>query len=86
MLGRHRNVSSVLLINQLMPYYVQRAEVTLWLHPNPVHKLPDQLGLPGHAMALTADMLTEIPPASTAEEFFGLPAPWPPGDPWTDEE
>ncbi|WP_104106690.1 hypothetical protein [Nocardioides sp. 616] len=82
---QHRNVSGVLLVNQLMPYYLQRAEVTLWRHPNPVHQLPDHLGLPAHVIALPADMLTETPPASTAEEFFGLPAHWPPGEPWPDE-
>ena len=32
---QHRNVSGVLLVNQLMPYNLQRAEVTLWRHPNP---------------------------------------------------
>lgn len=83
---QHRNVSGVLLVNQLMPYYVQRAEVTLWRHPNPVHALPDELGLPGHAVAFDAGKLTEIPSASTAEDFFGLPDPWPPGEPWPDED
>lgn len=83
---RHRNVSGVLLINQLMPYYLQRAEVTLWRHPNPVHELPEQPGLPGHAVALAADKLVENAPASTAGEFFGLPDPWPPGDPWPGED
>ncbi|MGK2931660.1 MAG: hypothetical protein ACSLFD_02610 [Solirubrobacterales bacterium] len=83
---QHSNVSGVLLVNQLMPYYLQRAEVTLWRHPNPIHELPDHPGLPGHAVALAADMLTEIPPASTSEEFFGLPAHWPPGEPWPDED
>jgi hypothetical protein len=30
---RNSNVSGVLLVNQLMPYHLQRAEVTLWRHP-----------------------------------------------------
>ena len=83
---RHRNVSGVLLVNQLMPYYLQRAEVTLWRHPNPVHALPEDLGLPGHAVALDDGKLAEIPPASIAEDFFGLPDPWPPGEPWPEED
>lgn len=83
---QHRNVSGVLLINQLMPYYLQRAEVTMWRHPNPIHELPATLGLPGHAVALAGDMLTAIPPASSAEQFFGLPLHWPPGEPWPDED
>jgi len=83
---QHRHVSGVLLVNQLMPYHFQRAEVTLWRHPNPVYALPDEVGLPGHALGLDGGSLTEIPPASTAEDFFGLPDPWPPGEAWPDED
>jgi hypothetical protein len=79
---QHRNISGVLLINQLMPYYLQRAEVTLWRHPNPVLALPDELGLPGHEVTLERGRLREVLPASTAGEFFGLPDPWPPGEAW----
>lgn len=82
---QHRNVSAVLLINQLMPYHLHRAEVTLWRHPDPVHELPDQLDLPVHAVALDSDRLVETLPPSTAGEFFGLPDSWPPGEPWPDE-
>ena len=82
---QHRHVSGVLLVNQLMPYHFQRAELTLWRHPNPVYALPAEVGLPGHALALDGGSLTEIPPASTAEDFFGLPDPWPPGEAWPEE-
>lgn len=82
---QHRNVAGVLVVNQLMPYYLRRAEVTLWRHPNPVHPLPDEVGLPGHTVAFDAGKLTESPPTVAAEDFFGLPAPWPPGEPWPDE-
>lgn len=82
---QHRNVSGVLVVNQLMPYYLQRAEVTLWLHPNPVRALPDDIGLPADLLGLDAGRLAETPPASIAGDFFGLPDPWPPGDPWPDE-
>lgn len=83
---QHRHVSGVLLINQLMPYHFQRAEVTLWRHPNPVYALPDEVGIPGYGLALNGGKLTEVPPASTAEDFFGLPNPWPAGQAWPDED
>ncbi len=83
---QHHHVSGVLLINQLMPYYPQRAEVTLWRHPKPVLALPDDIGIPAHALALDGSKLKEAPPASTSEEFFDLPDPWPPGKAWPDED
>lgn len=82
----HRNVSGVLIVNQLMPYYAQRAEVTLWRHPRPLHKLPDEVGLPAHTLTLAARELIEVPPARPADKFFALPDPWPPGKPWPDDE
>lgn len=82
---QNTNVSGVLLVNQLMPYYVQRAEITLWRHPLPRHPLPTDVGFPGPSLALTNGALTETQPALAAEQFFELPNPWPPGDPWPDE-
>ncbi|WKG01252.1 hypothetical protein [Mycolicibacterium sp. HK-90] len=79
---QNRNVSGVLLVNQLMPYYFQRAEVTLWRHPSPTHALPDDLGFPAHVIALDSGELSEAPPDPSAGEFFGLPDPWPPGNAW----
>ncbi|MGV0718192.1 hypothetical protein ABQE93_22585 [Mycolicibacterium sp. XJ662] len=79
---QNRNVSGVLLVNQLMPYYVQRAEVTLWRHPSPIHGLPDELGFPAHVVALDNGELSEALPDPSAGEFFGLPDPWPPGKAW----
>lgn len=79
---QNRNVSGVLLVNQLMPYYFQRAEVALWRHPNPIHALPDDLGFPAHVIALDSGELSEAPPDPSAGEFFGLPDPWPPGKAW----
>lgn len=82
----NRNVSGVLLVNQLMPYHVQRAEATLWRHPNPVHELPDMVGLPGDTLRLVDSKLVEVPARTRADHLFGLPDPWPPGKPWPDEE
>ena len=83
---RNRNVSGVLLVNQLMPYDPHRAEVTVWRHPDPLRELPDRMGLPGYAVALDGGRLAEHSPGSIAAEFFGLPDPWPPGNPWPKED
>lgn len=82
----NHNVSGVLLVNQLMPYYVQRAETTLWRHPNPVHELPDVVGLPGDTLSLADSELIEVPATTKADQFFELPDPWPPGEAWPDDE
>lgn len=82
---QHRHVSGVLLVNQLMPYHVQRAEVTLWRHPDPMFQLPEDVGLPAHVLAIDRNELKETPPPNTAADFFGLPDPWPPGEAWPDE-
>ena len=82
----NRNVSGVLLVNQLMPCYLQRAETTLWRHPNPIHELPDVVGLPGDTLSLAGSTLAEVSASTKADQFFGLPDPWPPGQPWPDNE
>lgn len=79
---QNRNVSGVLLVNQLMPYYFQRAEVALWRHPSPIHALPDVLGFPAHVIAFDGGRVSETPPEPSAGEFFDLPKPWPPGEAW----
>lgn len=78
----NRNVSGVLLVNQLMPYYVQRAETTLWRHPNPTHELPEALGLPGDTLSYADHKLVEDSAPTRPAAFFGLPEPWPPGEAW----
>lgn len=83
---QNRNVSGVLLVNQLMPYHFQRAEVTLWRHPSPTHALPDELGFPAHVIALDNSELSEAPPDPSAGEFFDLPDPWPPGIAWPKDD
>jgi hypothetical protein len=79
---RNSNVSGVLLINQLMPYHFQRAEVTLWRHPLAAHPLPEDIGLPAESMVLQGGALKAIKSPVEADDFFGLPDPWPPGEPW----
>jgi len=83
---QHPQVSGVLLVNQLMPYHVHRAEVTLWRHPKSAHALPDDLGLPCLTLALDGDRVTDLPPSMAASDFFGLPEQWPPGEAWPDHQ
>lgn len=82
---RSRNVSGVLLVNQLQPYYVQRADVALWRHPDPLHPLAADLGLPGVTVRFAEGNLDERPAVVDAAQLFDLPDPWPPGDPWPDD-
>lgn len=79
---RNTNVSGVLLVNQLMPYYLQRAEVTLWRHPLAAHPLPEDIGLPGESVVLQEGAMNTIKSPVRAHDFFGLSDPWPPGEPW----
>jgi hypothetical protein len=79
------NVSGVLIVNQLMPYNVPRVETTLWRHPRPLHPLPPDVGLPAEVLTLDGPRLTETPPPTGSSEFFGLPDPWPQGEPWPNQ-
>lgn len=74
------NVSGVLLVNQLMPYYVHRAETTLWLHPDPLYPLAADTGLTWEVVQLRGTRLDETAAGRSAREFFELPDPWPPGE------
>lgn len=79
---RHRHVSAVLLVNQLMPYSVPRADTTLWLHPRPLHALPDSARFPGAVISMHDGALQEAAPISPPGSLFGLTEPWPPGEAW----
>jgi len=82
---QHPNVSGVLLINQLMPYYFHRAEVTLWRHPDPLHPLASDPLLPAATIDFDGTRLIETPAAVTAADMFELPDPWPPGERWLED-
>ncbi|WP_159080600.1 hypothetical protein [Nocardia suismassiliense] len=79
---QHRNVSAVLLINQLMPYHLLQAETTLWQHPDPLHPLPESHSFPWATVKFDGTQLIGITAPVTASDFFGLPEDWPPGEPW----
>ena len=79
---QHKGVTGVLLINQLMPYNVDKAEITLWRHPDPFHPLADDVLLPAVTVDFDGSQLSERPATVTAAELFELPDPWPPGERW----
>lgn len=81
----NNHVSGVLLVNQLMPYYVQKAETTLWLHPAARHPLPDGLGLPFRVAGVRQRGLDLTDSVFRPDEFLGLPDPWPPGEAWPED-
>ena len=82
---QHQNVSGMLLINQLMPYYFHRAEATLWRHPDPLHPLANNPLLPAVTIDFDGTLLIETPVTVTAADMFELPDPWPPGERRTED-
>lgn len=78
----HTNVSSVLLVNQLQPYHVQKAEVTLWHHPSAAEPTPPSLRTPGQVVQVRDRHVTVTPTGIDSTALFGLSDPWPPGEPW----
>lgn len=82
---QHRHVSGVLLVNQLQPYFVLTADTALWRHPDPMYPMPADLGLPGDTVALAGNQLDTTRSSVSPAELFGLPVPWPPGEPWPHE-
>jgi hypothetical protein len=79
---RNTNVSGVLLVNQLQPFHLHKTQATLWVHPGADHPLPE-LGWPGESVLLSDHLPVARPAPVAALQLFGLPDPWPPGDPWT---
>ncbi|MFC7405721.1 hypothetical protein [Georgenia alba] len=79
-----QHVSAVLLVDQLMPWYVGRADAALWKHPAPTYPL-GETRLPVTTLATEGSKVVEHPPVISPSQFFGLPDPWPPGEPWPKE-
>ncbi|MCS5716402.1 hypothetical protein NVV95_17785 [Herbiconiux sp. CPCC 205716] len=77
----HRQVSGVVVVNQLGPYKPLLAQPTTWLHPGALYPLRNSPGLPGSVMEAVGDQVVETSAIPSAD-FFDLPDPWPPGDPW----
>ncbi|MEU4416201.1 hypothetical protein [Nocardia salmonicida] len=78
---KNRQVSAILLVNQLMPYYFQKADVELWRHPDSERPLADDLALPWSEIVFSSG-LNELPARISPVDFFDLPEEWPTGHPW----
>jgi hypothetical protein len=81
---RNRQVSGVLVVNQLEPSHVHLAEATMWPHPGAEHPVPEHLGLPADTVLFEGGRIVTHPAAVAGAAHFGLPEPWPPGEPWSD--
>lgn len=77
----HRSTSAVLVVNQLQPSHVHKAQVTLVHHP--WSSWPLDATTPFHAteLRLEGSELASTTPVSSAAEFFGVAA-WADHDPW----
>jgi hypothetical protein len=78
---RNRQVAAVLIVNQLMPYYFQRADIELWRHPEAKHPLAIDLALPWPEVVFNSGLET-VPASLDPVDFFDLPDVWPIGEAW----
>lgn len=74
-------LTAVLIVNSLGPMFVARQVPTLWIHPGAKHATAPTLP---HVRVVTFSdgQLVEATPTISPIELFGLPTPWPPGDPF----
>lgn len=79
----HGDLSGVLLVNRFQPAQLQRTEVTLWVHPGAEHPSP-ALTIPGDSITFDGNELVSQAGPLDITEFFALPTPWPPMEPWAD--
>lgn len=68
---KRTDVSAVLIVNQLMPYGVLRADLDLWLHPAPARALTSAELLPVTTVELSTNQLKTIESAIDRSAFFG---------------
>jgi hypothetical protein len=78
---RNRRVSGVLIVDQLHLHDPTNARVTLWLHPEPLHALPDDPMFPGTIREWDGEQLISRE-GLDARDLLDLDEPWPEGDPW----
>ena len=81
----NEQVSAILHVNQLQPHHLHRTEVTLWPHPASSHPW-DALAkrIPTGTVRLAESTLETSPPLINSCDHFGLPDPWPIGEPFPD--
>jgi hypothetical protein len=82
----NEQVAAILHVNQLQPQHLHRAEVTLWPHPASPYRW-DALSkrIPTATVRPAESALEMSPPVLSASQYFGLPEPWPVGEPFPDE-
>lgn len=79
---KHNNVGAILLINQLMPYQVLRADLDLWIHPAAEATIPQDHRISATTIALNDNELDITDTSIDRSGFFGLNADWPTGEAW----
>lgn len=80
---KHRSVSGVLVVNNLHPAFVASQVHTLWEHPDPLYPVAAAPGVWRRA-ATQGGTLEYIEPSVSQRDLFGLPDPWPPGEPFSE--
>lgn len=79
---RNQTVAGVLHVNQLQPYRLQHAEVTLWPHPAASQLTDLGTRIPATVIHYADGRLVTSRSAADAADHFGLPDPWPVGNPF----
>ena len=77
---RRQNVAGVLMVNQLQPYSIGSQIPNLWVHPDTRHEL-EALPTWNKATLIGTEIQHDTPRTSPLG-FFGLPSPWPAGEPF----
>lgn len=77
----NRRLSAVLIVDQLSSHDPTRARVALWVHPDPLHPLPNELMFPGVIHEWNGQT-TDRREGLIARKLFGLSADWPQGHRW----
>ncbi|GAC1614350.1 MAG: hypothetical protein NVS4B3_28700 [Gemmatimonadaceae bacterium] len=77
---KHRDVSAVLIVKNLYPAFVGSQQHTLWEHPQPLYATPS-LDV-WRRVVVHEGQLTHLDAVVGQRELFGLPDPWPRGEPF----
>ncbi|MEX5265773.1 hypothetical protein RF640_17285 [Kocuria sp. CPCC 205231] len=77
---RRQNVAGVLMVNQLQPYSIGSQTPNLWVHPDTHHEL-EALPIWNKATLIGTEIRNDAP-RTPPLKFFGLPSPWPAGEPF----
>jgi hypothetical protein len=78
---RNRRVSAVLIVDQLSLHDPTHARIALWVHPDPLHPLPNEPMFPGVIHEWNGQR-TNKREALDARTLLGLADDWPQGHRW----